>query len=110
MILQLLGTVIFVGLFVFAFFWPWIAEEIITREHEKEEKNDPFVHICHCEECGYTGRISLARNGRWSRVLDQVAWNCPNCGNHLWDKEDVKLVWRDEEEKEIECIKKGGAL
>lgn len=110
MILQLLGIAAIVGLFVLAFAWPWIAEEMIIREHEKKEENDDMVYICSCEKCGYTGRISFARYGRWSRILGEVVWDCPNCGNCLWDEEDVKLVWRDEEEKEIERMKKGDSL
>lgn len=105
MILQLLGTVIFAGLFILAAAWPWIAEEMIIRKREKEEENDDMVYICHCEKCGYTGRISLTRYGHWNRILGEVVWNCPNCGNCLWDEEDVKLVWRDEEEAKIAKLK-----
>lgn len=109
MIGSILGGILFAGLFVLAFAWPWIAEEMVKRKHEKEEENDAMVYICRCKKCGYVGRISLARHGSWNRILQETVWDCPNCGGDLWDEEDVKSVWREEAESEIERIKKGGA-
>lgn len=113
MIMQLLGAFIFAGLFVLAAAWPWIAEEMITRKHEKEEENESMVDICHCEKCGYVGRISFARNGSWDEILDEAVWDCPKCGADIWD-DQVEHVWRDEEDAEIAKLKdrfsqKGGA-
>lgn len=108
MIQQLLGVAAIVGLLALVATWLlWIAEKMTTRKHGKKEENDAIVNICHCKKCGYVGRISFARNGYWSRKVKETYWNCPNCGNILWDEVDVKSVWRDEEEKEIERMKKG---
>lgn len=99
-----IGAIIFACLFVLAAAWPWVAEEIITRQHEKEEENESTVDICHCEKCGYVGRISFARNGSWNEILDEAVWNCPKCGADIWD-DQVECVWRDEADVEIENLK-----
>ena len=113
MILQLLGAFIFAGLIVLAAAWPWIAQEMIIRKHEKEEEKESTVDICHCEECGYVGRISFARNGSWNDILNEAVWSCPKCDAYIWD-DQVECVWRDEVEAEIAKLKdrfsqKGGA-
>lgn len=100
-----IGAIIFACLFVLAAAWPWIAEEMVTRKHEKEEENDSMVDICHCEKCGYTGRISFARYGSWNEILDEAVWNCPKCGADIWD-DQVRYVWRDEADAEIEHLKR----
>lgn len=104
MILQLLVTVILTGLFVLAAAWPWIAEEMVIRKHEKAEENESMVDICHCEKCGYVGCISFARNGSWNEILDEAVWDCPKCGADIWD-DQVECVWRDEVEAEIAKLK-----
>lgn len=97
-------VIIFAGLFVLAATFPWIAEESITRKLEKEEQSESTVDICRCEKCGYVGRISFARNGSWNEILDEAVWDCPKCGADIWD-DQVKHVWRDEADAEIENLK-----
>lgn len=109
MIASFLVCFLFACLFILAAAWPWIANEIITRKHEKEEENDSMVDICHCKKCGYVGRISFARNGSWNDILGEAVWDCPKCGADIRD-DQVERVWRDEVENEIKRIKKGGAL
>lgn len=93
-LLQFLGAALMAGLLVFAFLWPWIAEEIITRKGEKKEEKSPYVYICHCEKCGYNGRISFARNGRYNEILRKNVWECPKCGEAIW-QDRVKYTLRE---------------
>lgn len=91
-LLQVIGSLLVVFLFAFAFFWPWIAEELINRRNEKKEKEAPFIYICHCVNCGYKGRISRALNGYYNKHMGKVVWKCPKCGKYIWNS--VKYVPR----------------
>lgn len=103
-IISIIGATIMVGLFAFAFSWPWIAEEIIIRKHEKKEEKAPYLRICYCRNCGYNGRISLARNANYNRFLQDVVWHCPQCGKIILWNSEIKYVRREYAEE----LQKGG--
>lgn len=86
----------------FALLWPSIAKEKVLQKCERLEEEAPFVHICHCKECGYNGRISLARNGNYNRILRQIVWECPQCGKIMWN-DSVECVLREYEEEIRHC-------
>lgn len=96
-----IGAIILACLFMFALAWPWIAEEMITRDHEKREKDDIFFPTCNCKRCGYSGRISLARNARYNSILKQNLWSCPKCGQTIW-QDEIKYVWKQDYENKDE--------
>lgn len=102
-LLQFLGVFLMFGLFALAFLGPLIAKEMVIQKLEKEEEKSPFVHICRCEECGYNGRISPARNRRYIEFLKQIVWECPKCGEIIWHHR-VKYVLREHAATELEWL------
>lgn len=106
MILGILGCIIVSFVFAFAFMWPWIAKEIITRKQEQKEDDNPFVDICYCKGCGYAGRISYQSHAHYNPIFKKTLWSCPNCGDFILWEDDVKIVFAKDEEREIERLKK----